>query len=249
MAKDKGLSCIAITDHDTYYHMNECEQYAKVIGITLIKGIELSCYNYNKQKKVHIVGLFLNDEARYCVELGDKVLEGRNVYHQQMISEIRQMGYDISFEDALIFSKSNTVFKMHLYQALKSKYPEINMDFYRKNFMKKDTRSVDKMMNYCSVKDGINAILKDGGIPILAHPSSYGSFSEAEEYVSYGLKGIEVNHPELSEQDQIKARLVAEKYDLLVSGGSDFHFLEDPSTLGKYGIIADEFEKIIAATK
>lgn len=244
MAKAKGIKAMAIADHDTYYHIKETKKLAESLGIELINAIELSCYNFDVMKKVHIVGLFLNDEAPHCEALGNQVLEGRNTFHKKMIQDFINLGYTIRFEDAKAQSQSNTVFKMHMYMALKSKYPEVDMEFYKKHFLRDDTSDVDLEMNYVSVKDGINAILKDGGIPILAHPQLYDSMPELEEYVSYGLKGIEVSHPYMKLEDQVEAHEAARKHGLYVSGGSDFHFESNDVTLGKYGITLREFETL-----
>lgn len=245
MAKAKGLTHIAITDHDTFYHIKDAHLHAKEIGIELINGIELSCYNFEKGKKVHIVGLFINDDAPHCEKLGNQVLEGRNRYHQKMIETLEEFGYYIDFQDAKHFSKSNTVFKMHLYQAMKDKYPEINFETYKKIFFKKDTRSVDLEMNYCSVKDGIQAILDDGGIPILAHPPLYDSFEDVEEYISYGLQGIEVSHPDMNAYDCTLAHKIALENNLYVSGGSDFHMFDAVHELGFSGINEEQYARLL----
>lgn len=244
MAKARGVKTMAIADHDTYYHIEGTRKIAKQLNIELINAVELSCYNFEQKKKVHIVGLFINDEAPHIEKLGSNVLQGRNDFHRKMISQFQELGYELTFEDAQKQSHSNTVFKMHLYMALKSKYPEIDMDFYKKHFLKDDTSDVDLEMNYTSVKDGIDAIIKDGGIPVLAHPQLYNSMPEIEEYVSYGLQAIEVCHPFMKIEDQVEAHEAARKYQLLVSGGSDFHFESNHVTLGDYGITEREFETL-----
>lgn len=244
MAKAKGVNTIAISDHDTYYHMKEAKVLAKKLGIELINAIELSCYNFSKMKKVHIVGLFLNDDAPNCERLGNGVLEGRNRFHKKMINDINALGYNITYDEVKSFSKSNTIFKMHLYMAIKSKYPEVDVNFYKKHFLKDDTSDVDLEMNYISVEEGIKAILQDGGIPILAHPPLYNSMPELEEYVSYGLKGIEVSHPCMTLDDQVEVTEAARKYQLYLSGGSDFHFESNVVTLGEYGVTQREFETL-----
>lgn len=242
MAKAKGITHLAITDHDTYYHVKKARKTAHEVGLTLINGIELSCYNFDKGKKVHIVGLFLNNDAPNCEKLGNKVLEGRNNYHKKMIDVLEKHGYFIKFEDAQSFSKSNTVFKMHLYQAILEKYPEVNFEVYKKIFFKKDTRDVDLEMNYCSVKEGIEAIIADGGIPILAHPSLYDSFEDVNEYIGYGLQGIEVSHPDMNENDCKQAYRIAEENNLYVSGGSDFHMFDTVHELGVCGLTEDQYK-------
>lgn len=247
-AKDQGVQKISITDHDTIYHLPEVQKAADAVGIQLIKGVEMSCYNFKKMKKIHIIALGLSDVAPNVEALCNQVLEGRNEFHKKMIKDINALGYDITFEDAKRFSKSNTVFKMHLYQAIREKYPEVDMTFYKKHFLKSDTKSVDLQMNYVDIRTGIEAILKDGGTPILAHPNLYDSFPETIEYIGYGLKGIEISHPSMGEADVKLAKEIAEKYGLIQSGGSDFHFMMDYNgkpELGQFGLNKEQYDLLI----
>ena len=245
-AKEHGVHTIAITDHDTTDHLDQCENIAREYGINLIRGVELSCYNYETKKKVHILGLGLNRNPAEVDKLGKKVLEGRNSFHRKMIEELSRDGYKIDFSDALRHSKTDTVFKMHLFLAIKEKYPEVDQKFYNKYFLKKDTTNVDLEMNYIDVKEGIEAILNDGGIPVLAHPNLYDSFPEVEAYVSYGLLGIEKSHFTMNEKDINLAIKLAEKHNLLLSGGSDFHANNDGynNDIGQYGLTKKEYIEI-----
>lgn len=245
-AKKSGLKYIAITDHDTVFHLDKCQDLAKEFDIGFIRGVELSCYNFEKKKKVHIVGLNISNNPTRIKELGETVLEGRNSVHHKIIERLKNDGYNITFNDALRHSKTETVFKMHLFLAIKEKYPNVGEEFYNKYFLKKDTTADDLEMNYIDVKEGIQAIIDDGGIPVLAHPNLYDSFPEVEEYVSYGLKGIEKSHFIMSDEDVARSIKLAEKFNLHLSGGSDFHSLEDSydNDIGQYGLTKKEFELI-----
>lgn len=247
-AKNRNLKYIAITDHDTVYHLDSCEKLSKEYGINLIRGVELSCYNFEKMKKVHIIGLNISKSPNEIKRLGESVLEGRNKVHRQLIETLVNDGYEISFEDALKHSKTDTVFKMHLFLAIKEKYPDIDEGFYNRYFLKEDTKKADLEMNYIDIKEGIQAIIDDGGVPILAHPNLYHSFPEVGEYVSYGLQGIEKSHFVMSEEDINKSIELADKYNLYLSGGSDFHSIDDSydNDIGDYGLTEKEFQKIKA---
>lgn len=59
MAKAKGIQTIAITDHDTINHLDEVEQIGKKLGIRTIRGVEMSCYDEEVAKKIHVVGLWI----------------------------------------------------------------------------------------------------------------------------------------------------------------------------------------------
>lgn len=244
-AKYAGLKCIAITDHDTFSHYSKVKDLGEKYDVLTIPGVEISCYNYRMFKKVHIVGLFLNETAPHVEALCNKILKKRDAYHKQLIKQFCDMGYEITYDECKAFSPYSIVFKMNIFQAIKQKYPDVDDLFYKKYFQGKVERNVELNMGYATVEEGIKAILKDGGIPILAHPNFYDSFSEIDEYVSYGLEGIEVDHHSMNDKDRFYAKKLAKKYHLYQSGGSDFHkdrYTDDGKEhLGTFGLSEEEF--------
>ncbi|MFT8871591.1 MAG: hypothetical protein ABF868_04780 [Sporolactobacillus sp.] len=90
------------------------------------------------------------------------------------------------------------------------------------------------------------AIRAAGGVPILAHPGQFDNFSAVGEWVRAGLEGIEVYHPLHDSRHEQRAAELAEKYGLIISGGSDYHgfYTDTGSAPGDKGITAAEFEAI-----
>ena len=86
------------------------------------------------------------------------------------------------------------------------------------------------------VKDVIDAIHTAGGIAILAHPVKSGCTEILDDYIEYGIDGIEVFHPSANEDEQAELKKFATKNKLLMTGGSDFHGLynEYKVSLGDY---------------
>ncbi|MDY2959025.1 PHP domain-containing protein [Floccifex sp.] len=244
LAKEKGIKAVAITDHDTVFHWDQVKEISEQFGITPIRGVEMSCYDFDVYKKVHIVGLFLNDHPEHVNQLCQETLLKRDAYHHELIEELNKKGLDITYEDAKKFAPHNIVFKMHLFLAIVSKYPEYATKAkYRELFASKTTKETDMKMGYIEVQQGIQAILKDGGIPILAHPCEYDNYDEIEKYVGYGLKGIEISHSSMKEQDYVLTKQYAKNYNLLQSGGSDFHD-KKLSIMGQHGLTKEQFEQL-----
>lgn len=242
LAKENGIQVLAITDHDTTFHYNEVKKTCEKYGMKTIRGVEMSCYDFDVYKKVHIIGLWLNDDPANVNALCSKTLQCRDAYHHHLIEELNQKGLQISYEDAKKYAPYNIVFKMHLFMAIVEKYPEYNdMKKYRSLFAGKTSKETDLQMGYIDVKEGIDAILKDGGIPILAHPCEYDNYDEIKKYVSYGLQGIEVSHMSMKEKDYPLTKEYAERYQLVQSGGSDFH-AKKLTTMGTFGLTKEQFE-------
>lgn len=106
-AKAHGLEVISITDHDTINHYDEIFKEATKIGLKVIKGVEMSCYDFDVYKKVHIVGLWINPSCPHIESLCSKTLASRDAYHKELIEDLRKQGYDISYSDAKKYAKFN----------------------------------------------------------------------------------------------------------------------------------------------
>lgn len=248
-AKKHGLKVISITDHDTINHYDDIFTMAEKINIKVIKGVEMSCYDFDVFKKVHVIGLWLNKECPNIEKLCNNTLTCRDNYHKELISLLNKKGYDITYQDAKKYSKYSIVFKMNIFQALKEKYPkEMTPKKYKELFASQTSKETDMKMGYIPVDQGICAILQDGGIPILAHPCEYNNYDEIGKYVQFGLKGIEINHSKMKEKDYSLVLYYANKYNLLKSGGSDYHNPELIS-FGKFGLEKNEFKELESSAK
>ncbi|MDC9753737.1 PHP domain-containing protein [Proteus mirabilis] len=239
-----GIKTIAITDHDTTNHYDEIYREGERLGLNIVKGVEMSCYDFDVYKKVHVVGLWLNEKTPNVDKLCYNTLNCRDQFHRELILSLNQQGYDICYEDAKKFSKYNIVFKMNIFQALREKYPEeMTKERYKQLFGSKTKIETDLKMGYIPVDEGIAAILQDGGIPILAHPCVYDNYDEIEKYVQFGLKGLEISHSRMKPIDYELTQNYANKFGLLKSGGSDFH---DPALLkfGDFGLNQTQFETL-----
>lgn len=243
LAKEKGIHTIAITDHDTVNHWDDVKRVANHLNLETIRGVEMSCYDFDVYKKVHVIGLWL-ERVDHVEKLCKKTLTSRDEYHRELIKELEQKGYAITYEDAKKFSKYNIVFKMNIFQALKEKYPaEMTPSKYKELFASKTSKETDLKMGYIDVKEGIEAIKRDGGIAILAHPCVYNNYDEIEKYVGFGLQGIEINHSKMKPLDYERTEQFAKRFNLCRSGGSDFH---DPSLIqfGNNGLTQEQFETL-----
>ena len=244
-ALEQGIKTIAITDHDTVFHLEKVKMECDKRKIHMIPGVELSCYDWDVCKKVHVVGLWIQDDPKHIEQLCNHTLACRDAYHHELIEELRNKGFDITYSDAKKYAKNNIVFKMHLFQALVENYPELNdLNKYRALFASKTTLETDKKMGYIDIKEGIDAIHKDGGIAILAHPCEYDNYDEIDKYVGYGIDGIEISHPSMKAEDYPKVHEYVNKYNLMCSGGSDFHNIHLTS-IGGFGLSQNEFDELV----
>lgn len=243
--KSKGIAVAAITDHDTVDHWEQVQACAKKANIQTVRGVEISCYDYQKLKRVHLVGLWLGEHVPHVKRLCDKVLAGRDAYHRDLVASLAKTGYEISYDDVKKKAPFNTVFKIHIFQALMDAYPnEMSMEKYRELFAGKGDPNQDVKMGYAPIEEAIDAIAQDGGLSVLAHPCEYDNYDEVGTYKQMGLCGIEVSHPSMRPHDYPLTERLAAHYDLARSGGSDFHDRALTPWLGEFGISREEFIKL-----
>lgn len=224
-AKENGLGAIALTDHDTVSGIGEAVQAGNLYKVEVIPGIELSADFPNDN--LHILG--------YCIDYQDPafinklmpIQNSRTIRNQQMLANIRALGFDISMDPEVdIYTRA------HFAKALLDGGHVSSMDEAFKLYLSPGKPGYVKRKTP-TPKECIDLIHSAGGLAFLAHPTLYGLKTPAltrviKELTSYGLDGIEVIHSAHSKQDEIFLRDLATKNKLMISGGSDFHGANKP---------------------
>ncbi|WP_315065615.1 PHP domain-containing protein [uncultured Clostridium sp.] len=228
VAKENGVTHMAITNHDTVKGLKEAVKEGDRKGIIIIPGIEISAYDFVNKKKVHILGYNFELEGKNIRKLCDPILERRNENSIRQIDILKINGYKINTQNILRKSvNSEVIYKQHIMAELieKGYTDEIYSDLYKKLFKKGGICSGD--IEYVDVFEAVKAIKADNGIAVLAHPGQLDSYGIIDELVAQGLDGIELNHMDHTEEDVTKIKEYSDKYGLILTGGSDFH--------GEYG--------------
>lgn len=224
-AKEAGLSAVALTDHDTADGIVRARKAAKKADIEFIPGIEFAAYY--KDKEVHIVGLFIDETNEEFIETTRKIAEGRERRNTEMIQRMQTFGIDITL-DALyaeegggILTRANfaaCLMRRGIVNSMNEafeKYLDIGRPFYIPRTKLLPEAVIDRIHNA-------------GGIAILAHPLLY-HFNESQldtcvaHLKALGIDGLEAYYSRNKLFDTGQMKALAKKYQLLLSGGSDFH--------------------------
>ncbi|MDC7293922.1 MULTISPECIES: PHP domain-containing protein [unclassified Butyrivibrio] len=227
-AHDKGLSAIALTDHDTVAGLDEGIAYTagKYPDMEFVPGIEYS--TVEEGKDVHIVGLYINhrDEAyqKKLQEFKDSRIN-RNIKMCKKLTE--EAGIPITYDELVEKNPGAVITRAH--------YAKLIME---KGYVKSRQEVFDRLIgDNCPYfvprekilpEQAIEHILQAGGVPILAHPILYRMSDERLENLvkrlkAAGLMGLEAIYSTYEPREERDMKALAGKYDLLVSGGSDFH--------------------------
>lgn len=258
LAVSKNLRAIALTDHDTVDGLDEIIEYAKSLpkdkSIEVIPGIEYST-EYNG-RDVHIVGLFIDYKAPVFAEYITKFKQSRDVRNYKLCENLRQAGIDITYE-ALIEANPNAIITRAHYAAF----------LLEKGYVKSRNEAFDRYLGdhtpyfvhreKITPKEVIDVTLQAGGIPVLAHPTLYKLGKEQLDILfstlkEQGIKAVETYYSTYTPQDERQIKELAKKYDLLWSGGSDFHGANKPKLdlgngYGKLFVPEDILDKLKAA--
>lgn len=251
IAKEKGINYLGVTDHDTTSAIRQAETIALKFGITIVPGIEISAFDYVRKKKVHILGYYFDLDSGTIEEFCKSILNIRNIESKNIVEYLIKQGYDISWKEIKEFAKlSKCVYKKHImHELIKKGYCQsIYCNLYKKiiNYSKEIFSNKKNDLIYVDVRDAIKIIKTAGGVPVLAHAGVFDNFEGINEWIKFGLEGIEVDHPSHSYSDKKKCEYYAKKYNLIKTGGSDFHgfYGSQPQAFGKIDAGIDSINKL-----
>ena len=223
-AKNLKLNYLGITDHDTVdgiIHLYENGLYPNK-GIQIIPGIEFSANN--PEHDVHLVGYNIDIYDGTLQDRLTEVTEARWTRFSEIITKLQENGFQIKEADVLkIANTSKSIGRSHIARAL-----------VRNGCFKNVREAFDKMLQkgqpayvpryLLEIDEIVDIVHKSGGIVALAHPKLIYDDNLAEEICrDYSIDALEVFYPHHDLEDIQRYMKLADKYNLLVTGGSDFH--------------------------
>ena len=245
-AIDLKLKAIAITDHDTIDGIEQFLSFGESKEIIAIPGIEISIRHEPKREliDIHIIGLNIDYTSYKLIKTIKDQIKGRLEQKKAICNRLRkEFGYNITFEEVVKNAGSKVLGRPHIVEIIKKNNPEKVKGKNKEELFKMisigGTAYVDRKVEL-NLEESIELIKSVGGIPILAHPGIY-SVSDRVKFIEMcldaGIKGIEVeytyakNRPYFGTDKSNWAqnyfpeyfRKIANKYNLIKSGGSDYH--------------------------
>ncbi len=219
-AREKGLACIAVTDHDTLDGMNSARAYSESYGIELVEGLELSAEH--KGTEVHILGYFVDSENEKLKAELAQIKELRRERILWMGEKLNSLGVKVDIEDLFLKIKGAIPTRLHLalYLLEKGKVKTLRQAFQK--YLSPGQPAYSARFKY-SVEEAIQLIRKSGGLSFIAHPHVIPDQSWVEEFISLGVDGLETVYPTMSFAKSSLYKNMAIKFRRLQSGGSDAH--------------------------
>lgn len=220
LAYEKGLSTIAITDHDTIEGYHLAVEKAGEVGIRLLSGVEITS-DYNG-RECHILAYGFDPNSAEIADFLKNQRNKRTLRANGILDKLNKLGYEIDIDEVKAESGKATISRNHIASVLE-----------RKQFVANKREAFDRLLGgrakayvqneYPEVAEVIDFIKRIGGVSILAHPGNLYIYEDLRYFLRSGLDGIEFIHPSHNYKTQKKLREYAMNYKILLSGGSDYH--------------------------
>lgn len=219
----QGVTMLSVTDHDTTAGYSLLKPEAEVLGITLIPGIEIN--THWKGAEVHVLGYFIDFEDSDLQELILQHRQQRLVQITAMVQKLQKLtNYPLSVDAVLEQSRpGGSLGRPHLARALIASKAVTTLSEAFTKYLKSNCATYVQRET-CSPHEAVEVIHGAGGIPVIAHPGlAEGIEQLVPELLTYGLMGLEAYHKGHSPAVIEFISSLAEKHDLLMTGGTDFH--------------------------
>lgn len=248
LARKCGILTISVTDHDTFAGSTRAKIFGDRRGVNVISGVEFSTIDSSTKRKAHIL-CYLSDHTDRLEGLCKRTRDARRRSAVIMVQKVMTV-YPIPSEMIMRRAQGSTnIYKQHIMHALidAGYTDEFFGPVYHKLFNPKDGLAY-MPIRYPEVHDVIEQVHEAGGIAVLAHPGVYDSYDLLEQLAHDNeIDGVEVWYPRSKDGDEQKLTAIAKNYNLVMTGGTDFHGLyqPNPQPIGTCTTPDDQLQKLI----
>jgi len=264
-ARAAGVYVLGIADHDNVAGVDEAIEEGRSLGVKVIPGVEISVDGGEEEgnRELHILGYFINHRDPDFQALLKKVADARVEQKIRQTKLLQSFGLNIEVDEVLTLARG-VPGRIHIARVLMERNPGRFRDIQQvfDEFLSRKGKAYIRRTFYLSPSQAIEAIIKVGGIPVLAHPGIYHLPEDSRKLIARlkkaGLRGLEVsytydkNHPYKGASKEFVEKLIrgfsalADEFGLLKTGGSDFHGEGKNIKIGERGLTWAEFESLLA---
>ena len=235
LAAERDLQVIALTDHDTTEGLEEAIAAGAEAGVDVVPGVEFSA-EY-QATSIHVLCYYMDvGNTELQAEL-TRLRDDRFRRGEMMVEKLQALGFDVSFERVREIAGGCNIVRPHVAQAMvEAGIVETEGEAFDRYIADGKPAHVGK--HALDPVDAVGLIRQAGGLCVLAHPGMWGDQTEVpeeliERMAEAGMQGLEVDHTDHDEEQRARYRAMAERLDLVPTGGSDCHGDRyDPIRLG-----------------
>ncbi len=220
-----GLAALALTDHDTIDGVPAARVAGERLGIRVIAGVELSAFQ--EDNEIHVLALHLTHLEALEVRLSE-LRANRHTRARKIVEKLNALGIPLTLDEVLQQSNGGAVGRPHVARALIARGV---VHEFRDAFTRYlgNAGSAFVARERLSIEGAIAIAHEAGALAIWAHPGDGGRRERLEPLVAAGLDGLEIKHPSHSSEDVKRLQALADFFNLVPSGGSDWHGAPDGS--------------------
>lgn len=248
-ASAAGLDVLGITDHDTAEGWDEAEATAAEVGLTLVRGMEIS--TRHRGQSVHLLA-YLPDPTYLPLREGlQKVLDGRNARVPAILAKLQGLGFAIDVDDVrAVAGDTAAIGRPHVADALVAAGAMRDRDQVFAELLSPGRPAyVDRYA--APLEPMLRTVEEAGGVSVIAHPwGRHDPGAVGEEGLAHlqslGLAGIEVDHQDHDPATREELRGIARNLGLVATGSSDHHGAgKTDHDLGCNTTAPDEYERLL----
>jgi 3',5'-nucleoside bisphosphate phosphatase len=252
-ARDAGLDVVALTDHDTTDGW-ALAAAARPAGLTVVPGMELSCRWFPEKDRpisVHLLAYLFDPEHPGLMSERTRLREERLGRGEKIAAALAAAGYPVTWERIVQASEGGVVGRPHIARALVEAGVVESVDqAFATLLHPRSPHYVAKVDT--EVREGIALVRAAGGVPVFAHglATKRGRVVGDEAIaamVDAGLLGLEVDHPDHSQEERAHMRGLARELGLLVTGSSDYHGTNKTTPIGACLTDPRQLEALLSA--
>ncbi len=218
------LAAFSITDHDTVAGYHEVAGLMIDNDPELVVGLELSVATGGDD--MHLLAYLFDVDNQELVETLERFRTERNQRGLKMVEKLNELGLDLSFDAVVQAAGGAAIGRPHIADALET---EGLVSSFGEAFWKYIGNSGPAYVPKSKIlpNEAIDLVHRAGGVVVLAHPFVNEMHKQVETLVDLGLDGLEVCHYSHSRQKVRELEKMAIQFDLLPTGGSDYHGRQD----------------------
>lgn len=220
-ASERGVSTIGLTDHDSTNGVASAMTVGDDLGVSVIPGVELSSEIEGLQ--AHILGYFIDPASESLQREFEWMNQARRERIGRIVQNLNAAGIPIEISDVFAEAGSGTVGRPHVARVLVANGFATSVSDAFSAYLtrgKPGYATSEKI----TPEGAIRAINRAGGVAVLAHPwSTRDPAGAVARLAPAGLSGLECYYGEYTPQVRAELADLARSYDLIATGGSDFH--------------------------
>lgn len=246
-ACEKGLSAVAITDHDTISGVEAAVEEGGRLGIEVIPGVEISVdfskwggsrgasspdsftmkYPAPSSVEMHLLGYFFTGRYPSIMKTLEELRRKRERRNPKIVKKLNELGFDITLSEVNRLAAGGNAGRPHIARLMIEKGYVASLEEAFDKYLAAGKPAYFKK-DKLTPAEGISEITNAGGVPVLAHPIYLFMSGEQldillEQLAAAGLKGIEAYYTDNTPEQTAEFLCLSKKHKLLPTGGSDFH--------------------------